>query len=474
MSGTFVVVGGDAAGMSAASKAKRDDPSLDVIVFEKGEWVSYAHCGTPYYVKGEVEKLHDLLSLSPTDIEERGIDLRRNHEVVAVDTDAETVTVEEPDGTTTQPYGDLLVATGGRAVTEPFDGLSLDGAFTLHGLDSAAAIRAYLTPPAEYDPDDVSEYADRDRIERHADASPPERAAIVGGGYVGVEMAEALTAWDLDVTLFQRSEHLLPPFGEAIGKQVADHLREHGVTVHTGTAVSAIAGDGRVDTVIHDAGHTDVGIAIAGVGIRPNVEFLDGALDLGASGAIATDAYGRTSEPNVYAAGDCAEALHTVTGDPAWVPLGLTANRAGRAIGKSLTGEPEPVGEIAGTAVVKAFDLGCGRAGFLDAASAREAGFDPVSETITAGSRSGYYPGAAETTVTLLGDRTSGRLLGGATVGKDRAAKRIDTVATALEADLSVEEVQRLDLGYAPPFSPVWDPILVASKVLAGRIESES
>jgi NADPH-dependent 2,4-dienoyl-CoA reductase/sulfur reductase-like enzyme len=469
MSAPFVAIGGDAAGLSAASKLKREDPTREVVVFEKGEWVSYAHCGTPYYVKGEVENLTDLLSLSSAEIENRGIDLRRDHEVVAVDTTAETVTVEGPGGATIQPYGDLLVATGARAVTAPFEGLSLAGAFTLHGLDAAAAIRAYLTPPEEFDPGAVSEYADRDRVERYGDLSPPNQAAIVGGGYVGVEMAEALAAWDLDVTIFQRPDHLLAPFGDAVGERVATHLREHGVTVRTGTAVSAIEGESRVESIVHDAGRLDAGIAIVGVGIRPNVAFLEGALDLGASGAIATDAYGRTAVSNVYAAGDCAEAPHAVTGESAWIPLGLTANRAGRAVGQTVAGDPTPVGEVAGTALVKAFDLGCGRTGLL-AHEAREAGFDPVSETITAGSRSGYYPGAAETTVTLTADRESGRLLGGATVGADRAAKRIDTVATALDASMTVSELERLDLGYAPPFSPVWDPVLVAGKVLAGRL----
>jgi NADPH-dependent 2,4-dienoyl-CoA reductase/sulfur reductase-like enzyme len=466
----FVTIGGDAAGLSAASKLKREDPDREVIVFEKGSWVSYAHCGTPYYVKGEVENLEDLLSLSPTDIREREIDLRRHHEVVAVDADAETVTVEGPDGMFTQPYGDLLVATGARAVTGPFDMNTLPGAFTLHGLDSAAAIRAYLTPPAAFDPADVSAYADRDALERYGGLVAPKRAAIVGGGYVGVEMAEALVARGLDVTLFQRSGSLLPPFGKAVGEQVADHLRKQGVTVRTDTAVSAIEGDDRVETVVHGDGRLDVGLAIVGVGIRPNVDVLDGALELGESGAVATDEYGRTSVPGVYAAGDCAEAPHAVTGDPEWVPLGLTANRAGRAIGETIAGDPTPVGEIAGTAVVKAFDLGCGRTGIVDPDAAREAGFDPVSKTITAGSRSGYYPGSADTTVTLIADRESGRLLGGATVGKDRAAKKVDTVATAVDAGMTVFEVERLDLGYAPPFSPVWDPVLVAAKVLAGRL----
>jgi NADPH-dependent 2,4-dienoyl-CoA reductase/sulfur reductase-like enzyme len=466
----FVAIGGDAAGLSAASKLKREDPDREVIVFEKGSWVSYAHCGTPYYVKGEVETLEDLLSLSPEEIEKRGIDLRRHHEVVGVDTDAKTVTVEGPDGTFRQAYGDLLVATGARAATGPFNVDALPGAFTLHGLDSAAAIRAYLTPPDEFDPGAVSAYADRDAIERYGHLVPPERAAVVGGGYVGVEMAEALVTRGLDVTLFQRSGSILPPFGEAVGETVTDHLHEHGVTVRTDTAVSGIEGEDRVETVVHDDGRLDAGLAIVGIGIRPNVEFLEGALDLGDSGAIATDEYGRTSVPNVHAAGDCAETPHAVTGDPEWVPLGLTANRAGRAIGQTVTGNPEPVGEIVGTALVKAFDLGAGRAGIVDEDRARAAGFDPVAKTITAGSRSGYYPGAAEMTVTLVGDRKSGRLLGGATVGEDRAAKRVDTVATALSAGLTVPEVERLDLGYAPPFSPVWDPVLVAAKVLSGDL----
>jgi NADPH-dependent 2,4-dienoyl-CoA reductase/sulfur reductase-like enzyme len=162
---------------------------------------------------------------------------------------------------------------------------------------------------------------------------------------------------------------------------------------------------------------------------------------------------------------------HAVTGEPDWVPLGLTANRAGRAIGQTVAGDPEPVGDIAGTGVVKAFELECGRTGILDHERAREAGFDPITETVTAGSRSGYYPGGAETTVTLTADRASGRLLGGALVGEDRAAIRIDTLATALEADLTVGELERLDLAYAPPFSPVWDPVLVAAKVLRGTLD---
>ncbi|MGQ4554381.1 FAD-dependent oxidoreductase [Halobellus sp. GM3] len=476
MSDPFVVVGGDAAGLSAASKCRRTDPERDVVVFEKGEWISYAHCGTPYFVKGEVDRLDQLLSLSPDEAEERGIDLRRGHEVVAVDADAETVTVESEDTTFEQPYGDLLIATGARAVSDPIEGASLDGVFTLHGLDHAAAIRAYLTPPAAFDVADLGggDALDEPAVLRYGELTPPETVAVVGGGYVGVEMAEAFEAWGLDVHVFQRSELLVPGFGETVGEEVARALREAGVTLHLGEEVVRLRGDdGRVAGLVCESGaELAVDAALVGIGIRPNTGLLEGTpVELGGSGAVATDAYGETNVDGIFAAGDVAEMPQTVTGDPTWDPLGLPANRAGRAIGATVAGDPTPTGAVANTAMVKAFDLGCGRTGILDHDRAREAGFDPVSKTITAGSRSGYYPGAAETTVTLVADRDTGRLLGGSIVGTDRAAVRIDTVATALGGEMSVAELERQDLGYAPPFSPVWDPVLVAAKVLNGSLD---
>jgi NADPH-dependent 2,4-dienoyl-CoA reductase/sulfur reductase-like enzyme len=266
----------------------------------------------------------------------------------------------------------------------------------------------------------------------------------------------------------------VPGFGEAVGDAVTDHLRESGVTLHFGEEVSRLDGaDGHVDRVVC-AGGTELTVdaALVGIGIRPNTGLLEETpVELGESGAVATDEYGHTSVDEVYAAGDVAEMPHTVTDEPTWNPLGLPANRAGRAIGSTVGGDLTPVGRVAGTAMVKVFDLECGRTGIIDHEEADKAGFDPVSETITAGSRSGYYPGAAETTVTLTADRDTGRLLGGSIVGTDRAAVRIDTVATALGGGMTVAELERQDLGYAPPFSPVWDPVLVAAKVLKGSLE---
>ena len=469
----FVVVGADAAGLSAASKCRRAAPDREVIVFEKGRWISYAYCGMPYFIEGRIDRLADLLSLSPEAAAERGIDLRRGHEVTGVDPEAQTVRVDGDDETFDQPYSDLLVATGGRATTGPFDVRGVDGTFTLHDMDAAAAIDAYIADPDEYDFGRVDDTpVDRERVEYNADLPAPETAAIVGGGYVGVEMAEALVGRGLDVHLFQRSEHVLRPFGEAVGERVEAELADKGVAVHTNTPVEALVGEDRIEAVAFDGSELAVDLAVVGVGIEPNTELLaDTGVELGPGGAIRVDDYGRTNLPDVYAAGDCATARHTVTGEETWLPLGLTANRGGRAIGSTVAGEPTPVGEIAETAVVKAFDQECGRVGIVDEAAATEAGFDPISVTITAGSRSGYYPGAAETDVTLLADRETERLLGGSIVGPDRAAVRIDTLSTALDAGMTVGEVERLDLAYAPPFSPVWDPILVAAKVLNGQLD---
>jgi NADPH-dependent 2,4-dienoyl-CoA reductase/sulfur reductase-like enzyme len=474
MSDPFVVVGADAAGLSAASKCRREAPDREVVVFEKGRWISYAYCGMPYFIAGYVDRLSSLLSLSPSDVDERGIDLRRDRTVVAVDPDAKRVTVETPAGDRTdRPYGDLLVATGARATPGPFDVRGLEGAFTLHDMDAAAAIDAYVAAPEAYDPDraDVSA-VDRERVERNAAAPAPETAAVVGGGYVGVEVAEALSERGLDVHVFHRSSHLLPPFGETVGARVREALEAEGVAVHTDAPVEGLVGDGRIEAVDVDGERFAADMAVVGVGIRPNTDLLEGTgVDLGPGGAVRVDDHGRTSLPDVYAAGDCATARHAVTGEPDWIPLGLTANRAGRAIGATVAGDPTPVGDVAGTAAVKAFDTEAARVGLVDDDAADAAGFDPISETVTAGSRSGYYPGAAETDVTLVADRDTGRLLGGSIVGTDRAAVRIDTLATAIEADMTVAEVERLDLAYAPPFSPVWDPVLVAAKVLNGTLD---
>lgn len=448
MAETFVVIGGDAAGMSAASKARRECPDLEIIAFEKGDWVSYAACGMPYYVKGDVDSLDDLVQVTPEAFRtERDIDLRTNHEVIGINGEAQTVTVSAGNDRFEQPYDQLLIATGALAIEPPFAGMDLEGVFTIHDMDKADAIQTYVSETA------------------------PETAAIVGGGYVGIEMAEALTGCGLDIHLFEMLPHVLQPFGESVATTVEDHLLEQDIELLLDTPVEGFSGDESVDSVELDSGTVPADIVIVGVGVEPNIGLaVDTGFEIGETGAIATDEYGRTNYETVFAAGDCAESTNVVTGEADHVPLALTANRAGRAIGQTVTGTPTEVGEIAGTAIVKAFDLGAARTGILDEARAHEAGFDPMSVEITAPSRAHYYPGAEKLTVTLTADRESERVLGASVVGRE-GTKRIDTVATALHAGLTVTEVENLDLAYAPPFSPVWDPIATAAKVLAGSLE---
>ncbi|MFB6202521.1 MAG: FAD-dependent oxidoreductase [Halorhabdus sp.] len=448
MAEPFVIIGGDAAGMSAASKAKRDDPDREVVVLERGEWVSYGACGLPYYVKDEIADLEDLVAIPAERFrDERDIDLRTGHEVTAIDTDAQSVTVETSTETDTQSYDDLLIATGASAIEPPIDGLDRDGVFSLHTMDSGRVLKEYT------------------------DGAAGETVAVIGGGYVGIELAEAFRGRDVDVELFEMRDQVLPPFGETVAETVQAELRANGVDVHTNTRVERIVGQDTVREVVTTDDAYPVDAVLVAAGVTPRVGLADEAdIELGETGAIATDEYGRTNVENVYAAGDCAEMTHAVTGDPAHVPLALTANRAGRAVGATVAGDATPVGDIAGTAVLKAFDLEVARTGIVADEQLREAGFEPVSVSITAPSRAHYYPGGSEIDITLVGDADSGAVLGASMVGEEGVANRIDTVAAAIQGGMSVTDLEYLDLSYAPPFGPTWDPVLTAAKVLGGKL----
>jgi len=465
---TFVVVGGDAAGMSAASKAKRDDPDLEVVVFEKGEWVSYGACGLPYYVKGEIQSLEDLVSVTPEQFrEQRDIDLRTGHEVVDIDPEARTVTAESADGEVVQGYDHLLVATGAEAVLPPVEGVDREGVFTLGSMSDGKELRDYVTRAREagdlHQPDEGPACQFLEVCEGPV--------AVVGGGYIGVEMAEALGANGFEVHLFQRGDRLLAPFGEAASEAVLEHLREQDVAVYLGGGVEAFEGGDRVEAVATADERVPVDMALVGTGVRPRTALAEAAgVDLGPTGAVATDAYRETNLPDVYAAGDCAESEHVVTGEPAYVPLALTANRHGRAVGRTVAGTPTEGGGVAGTAAIKAFEVEAARTGLLDAA-AREAGFDPLTGTVEAKSRAGYYPEGGTVTVTLTADRDTGRVLGGSLVSEygEGAVHRSHALVGAVTEGVTLAALSNYDLAYAPPFNTTWDPVLTAAKVLEGR-----
>jgi NADPH-dependent 2,4-dienoyl-CoA reductase/sulfur reductase-like enzyme len=466
---TFVVVGGDAAGMSAASKAKRDDPDLEVVVFEKGEWVSYGACGLPYYIKGEIQSLEDLVSVTPEEFRrDRDIDLRTGHEVVDVDPDSRTVTAEGTEGTVTRGYDHLLVATGAAAVTPGIDGLERAGVYTLGSMSDGTELREYVS-----------------RARSDGDLQQPDRGpacqfletcvgpvGIVGGGYIGVEMAEALAANGFEVHLFQRGDRVLTQFSEATSEAVLDHLEEQDVAVYLDAEVEELAGGEAVEAVVTADHRVPVEMGLVGTGVRPRTDLTEAAgVELGETGAIATDDFRETNVPDVYAAGDCAEVDHVVTGRPVYVPLALTANRHGRAVGRTVAGTPTRGGGSAATAAVKAFEVEAARTGVLDHEAAREAGFEPVTETIEAKSRAGYYPAGGTVRVTLTVDRPSGRVLGGSLVSEygEGAVHRSHALVGAVTEGVAVDDLSNYDLAYAPPFNTTWDPVLTAAKVVDGR-----
>ncbi len=467
---TFVVIGGDAAGMSAASKAKRDDPDLDVVVFEKGEWVSYGACGLPYYIKGEIQTLDELVSVTPKEFrEERDIDLRTGHEVIAIDPTNRMVVAKSDTGETQQPYDSLLIATGARSMIPSIDGVDLEGVYTLGSMTDGKELRDFVARSRESSP---IEQPDRGPA-CHFLESCSGAVAVVGGGYIGVEMAEALAANDFEVHMFQRGSHVLKGFSEATSDAVAEHLREQDVALYLDAEVRSFDGDESVEAVRTADDRIEVEMVLLGTGVRPRTALAeDAGIDLGPTGAISTDRYRETNRPNIYAAGDCAEVEHVVTGEPTYVPLALTANRHGRAIGQTVAGTPTEGGAIAGTAAVKAFDIEAARSGILDHETARDAGFDPITETIEAKSRAGYYPEGGTVRVTLSADRDSGRVLGGSLVSEygEGAVHRSHALVGAITEGTTVRELSNYDLAYAPPFNTTWDPILTAAKVLGGKI----
>jgi len=434
----IVVIGGVAAGMSAASQAKRRRPDAEVIVLERGPDVSYGACGIPYNIEDPAREIDDLVVIAAERFRtERGIDLRTGHEAIGLDVAGRTVRVRERSGEYDLGYDRLVIATGAAAVRLPLPGADLPGVFVVRELRDGAAIKQHLA------------------------ATRARRAVIIGAGYVGVEMAEALRGRGLEVTVLEKADQVVPGFEPAIAAIVQDELVRHGTRVETGVSVTAIEPGLAVQT---DRGAVPADLVVVAVGIRPNVALARAAgIGLGDTGAIAVDDEQRTSAPDVFAAGDCAEARHLISGHLAWVPLGTTANKQGKIAGANAAGAAERFAGIVGTAGFKAFDLEVGRTG-LGLAEARHLGFDAIASRSRHKSRGHSYPGGTDVTTVLVVERATGRLLGAQMIGED-AGKRIDVLATALHAGMTVDDLEGLDLAYAPPLAPVYDPVLIAATV---------
>lgn len=454
----LVVIGGDAAGMSAASQARRrrGPDELAIVAFERGHFTSYSACGVPYWIGGVVDDRDRLIARDPATFRESyAIDVRLRHEVVGIDLDRRQVVARDLDGdrTVREPFDQLVYAAGAVPVRPPWAGGEVDGdvrgVFGVQTLDDGTAVREWLC---------------RDPT--------PRRAVVVGAGYIGVEMAEAMVQRGLSVTVLERDQQPLSTVDPDMGALVRDAMCGLGIDVRTGVAVTGLESvAGAVSAVVTDAGPVPADIVVLGLGVRPNVGLAGSAgLPLGPSGAIRTDLRMRVpGVDGVWAAGDCAETVHLVTGQPVNVPLGTHANKQGRVAGINIGGGYATFPGVVGTAVTKVCALEVGRTGLRER-EADAAGFAYVTVTVESTNRAGYFPGARPMTVKLIAERRTGRLLGAQIVGETESAKRIDVLAVALTQRMTVDEITALDLGYAPPYAPVWDPVLVAARKAADAV----
>ncbi|WP_131741127.1 FAD-dependent oxidoreductase [Actinomadura roseirufa] len=447
------VIGGDAAGMSAASQARRrrDADDLEITVVERGRHASYSACGIPYYVGGAVSDLDRLIARTPAEFRDRGIDLRPRTEATEIDLDGGRVRVRDlaDGGERWEHYDHLMVATGAVPVRPPLPGADAGGVHGVQILDDGVALRRAL------------------------DAGP-RRAVVVGGGYIGLEMAEALVARGLEVALVDAADQPMRTLDADMGALVADALRGIGVALHLGEPVEGFDTSGGRVTAVRTAARTlPADLVVLGLGVRPGTDLARAAgIPVGPTGGIVTDRRMRARAERVWAAGDCAETRHLVTGGPAAIALGTHANKQGRVAGINLGGGYATFPGVVGTAVAKICQVEVARTG-LNEREAAEAGFETVSAVVASTTRAGYYPGATEMRTKLVAERRTGRLLGAQIVGEEGAAKRVDGLAIALWNGMTVEEMTGLDLGYAPPFSPVWDPVLIAARKVAERVEAD-
>ena len=433
-----VIIGGDAAGMSAATRIRAARPDAEVIVLERSRFTSYSACGIPFLVGGRVAGGVDALVVrSPGEHRRRGIDVRIHHEALAIDLDAGEVEVLDQHAGATNRLGfdELMIATGGAPVRPDLPGIDLP---LVHGVQDLTDAEALLSLA-----DDGC-----------------RRIVIVGGGYIGLEMAEAYVDRGCTATVIERTEQPLAVIDADFGRRVAAAMRSHGIDVRCSTAVEGF----EPHAVLTDAGRVEADLVVLGIGVRPRSELAAAAgIELGVEDAIRVDDRQATSAAHVWAAGDCAETTNLVTGQPMHIALGTYANRHGRVAGINIAGGDARSPGVLGTAITKLCALEVALTG-LRLEPAVAAGLEAFETTVDTTTVAGYLPHAAPMTVRLVAEHGTGRVLGAQIIGGPGAAKRIDVVATAITAGMTVADVQDLDLAYAPPFSSVLDPVAVAAR----------
>ena len=450
-----VVIGGVAAGPKTASRIRRLCDDAEVTIVEKGEFLSYAGCGLPYYISGMVKEQKELMATPVGTVRDsvffrhvKDVHVMNHTEATAIDRENKTVTVNSAEGETQElEYDKLILATGANSFVPPIPGVELENIFNLKDIHDADAIK--------------------EKLAQHKALN----AVIVGGGLIGVEVAEAFHEMGCRITVVEFLPNILPMMDPEMSTLVERHFESKGVRIKTGTKVVEFVGTEQVEKVVTDQGEIPADIVIMAVGVRPSTQLAEEAgLAIGSTRAIAVNDQMQTSDSDIYAVGDCAAKVHLVTGKPCYVPLGSTANKEGRVAGNAVCGFSDSFPGVLGSAICKIFDFSVARTG-LGEKEAREAGYDVVTCQAPAPDKPHFIPGAKLLFLKLIADRKTRKLLGAQATGMGVADRRIDIAATALTAGMTVDQLAQLDLSYAPPFSPALDNIIAAANILRNKMD---
>lgn len=444
-----VIVGGVAAGTKVAAKLKREDRSAEVTILTKGKDISYAGCGLPYYVGKVIPDRESLVVNTPEKFAALiGAKVLTGMEVTKVDRSGKKVTaVDEEGNESTWEYDKLVIASGASPIKPPLPGLDLPQVFFMRTPDDAVKLRAAV------------------------EAGGIKRAVVVGGGFIGLEIAENLTSMGVRCNVLDMASHVLPGFDEEVQNFVENHLAEHGINAMTGTRFEGVTGDGRVEKVQTGKRALKADMVVLSIGIRANTGFLqDTGIELAPNQTVIVNDHMQTNDPDIYAVGDCAMVTNRITGAAAWSPMGSTANITGRMAAKNITGKDAAYRGAMGTAVCQLPELNAGKTGMSEA-QAKEAGFDAVSVIMVTDDKAHYMPGADSFIIKLVADRDSRRLLGVQVLGKGSVDKVVDTCVVAIAMKATVDEIADMDFAYAPPFSTAIHPLAHAVNVLMNKMD---
>jgi NADPH-dependent 2,4-dienoyl-CoA reductase/sulfur reductase-like enzyme/rhodanese-related sulfurtransferase len=439
----IIVVGGVAGGASAAAKARRVDESAEIHVFERGPYISFANCGLPYFIAGEIKSRDQLVVMMPEKFWERSrIHAHVNHEVLSINRTAKTVRVKGPAGERTVAYDKLILSQGAKPIVPPIPGVELPHVFTLRDIP------------------------DMDRIVKFLDEQKPKRAVVIGGGFIGVEMAEAFHHRGMHVTIVERNPHILPLLDRDMAAHLQNQIRRDNFDFKPNAEAVKFTGDG---VEFADGSKLAADLILLSVGVKAEVELAKSAgLEIGVTGGVKTNGRMESSDPNIYAVGDAAETIHALTGARARIALAGPANRQGRIAGANAAGARMIYPGALGTSIVRALHLTAGFTG-MNSAQAAKAGFTFFTSLTRDHSHAHYYPGAKPVLIKIIAEEGTGRLLGAQVLGERGADKRVDVLATAIAAKMSVFDLENLDLAYSPPFGSAQDPINMAGFV-AGHV----